>query len=286
MRRVSLRRHDGKGTCPDLSGTCYKGGAGCRGQARDEISLLRHGSGTARVSCGKRTVMRQSVFRIGLSVFALWFCALPVVRAQDIEMAQAAQNPPPARTPPRTPAAAHATPAPAVHAGENVRAQSAAEANGSPAAQAPAPSQIPARTEILNFENWSVTCNEFADAPRAKRCSALLQILQQNTNQVVFTWTVAMDEHKQLVAIMQTPTGVVIPPGVELKVGKSPAQKIPFASCDPGRCVATAPVDANLVREMTTSPTAEAIIQGSQGNTVQFNIQMRGFDRAYAVLSR
>jgi invasion protein IalB len=199
-------------------------------------------------------------------------------------VAQTAQNPPPARTP-RTPAAAQITPPPATPSGEHARAQSAAQANPSQAA-APTPPQIPTRTEILNFENWAVTCNEFADAPRARRCSALLQILQQNTNQIVFTWTVAMDEHKQLVAILQTPTGVVIPPGVELRVGKLPPQKIPFASCDPGRCIATATVDANLVREMSTSPTAEAIVQGSQGNTVQFNIQMKGFDRAYAVLSR
>jgi invasion protein IalB len=162
-------------------------------------------------------------------------------------------------------------------------APAAAQANAGQAAQAPP--QIPTRTEILNFENWAVTCNEFAD-PRAKRCSALLQILQPNTNQVVFTWTVAMDERKQLVAVMQTPTGVVISPGVELRVGKSPAQKIPFASCETGRCVATATVDANLLREMTTSPTAEAVIQGLGGNAVQFNIQMKGFDRAYAVLSR
>jgi invasion protein IalB len=232
--------------------------------------------------------MRQCVLRVGLSVFAFWFCTLPAAPAPEIRIAQAAQNPPPARTP-RTPAAAQIAPAPATATspGEHARAQSAAQANPSQAAaQAPTPPQVPTRTEILNFENWAVTCNEFADAPRAKRCSALLQILQQNTNQIVFTWTVAVDEHKQLVAIMQTPTGVVIPPGVELKVGKSPTQKIPFASCDPGRCIATAPVDANLVREMTTSPTAEAVIQSSQGNTVQFNIQMKGFDRAYAVLSR
>ena len=232
----------------------------------------------------RQTVMRQSVHRVGLSVFAFWLCTLPAVPAQGLEIAQAAQNPPPARTP-RTPAAAQIAPAPS---GEHARGQSAAQANPSQAAaQAPAAGpQVPTRTEILNFENWAVTCNEFADAPRAKRCSALLQILQQNTNQIVFTWTVALDEHKQLVAVMQTPTGVVIPPGVELKVGKLPAQKIPFASCDPGRCIATATVDANLLREMTTSPTAEAIIQGSQGNTVQFNIQMKGFDRAYTALSR
>jgi invasion protein IalB len=218
----------------------------------------------------KQTVMRQSAFRIGLSAFAFWFYTLPAAPADGIRIAQAAQSPPSARVP-RTSAAGNSGQAPVAQA---------------PASQVPTPPQIPTRTEILNFENWAVTCNEFAEGPRAKRCSALLQILQQNTNQIVFTWTVALDERKQLVAVMQTPTGVVIPPGVELRVGKLPSQKIPFASCDSGRCIATTTLDANLLREMTTSPTAEAVIQGSQGNTVQFNIQLKGFDRAYAVLSR
>jgi invasion protein IalB len=223
--------------------------------------------------------MKQCAFRIGLSAFAFWFCTLPAAPAEGVRLAQAAQTPPPVRAP-RMPTTGQVTPA--VPTGP----QNAPQTNSGQAGQAPAPPQVPTRTEILNFENWAVTCNEFADSPKAKRCSALLQILQQNTNQIVFTWTVALDDRKQLVAIMQTPTGVVIPPGVELRVGKLPSQKIPFASCDPGRCIATTTVDANLLREMTTSPTAEAIIQGSQGNTVQFNIQLKGFDRAYAVLSR
>jgi invasion protein IalB len=227
--------------------------------------------------------MKQCVFRIGLSAFAFWSGTLPAAAAEGVRVAQAAQNPPPARAP-RLPTTGQVTPAATNPAAENSRVQNAPQTNAGQAAQAPA--QVPTRTEILNFENWAVTCNEFADGPKAKRCSALLQILQQNTNQIVFTWTVALDDRKQLVAIMQTPTGVVIPPGVELRVGKLPSQKVPFASCDPGRCIATTTVDANLLREMTTAPTAEAIIQGSQGNTVQFNIQLKGFDRAYAVLSR
>jgi invasion protein IalB len=220
--------------------------------------------------------MKQRAFRIGLSAFAFWFCTLHAAPAEGVRFAQAAPNLPPARAP-RMPTTGQAT---------RPGAQDAPQTNSGQAALAPAPPQVPARTEILNFENWAVTCNEFADSPKAKRCSALLQILQQNTNQIVFTWTVALDDRRQLIAIMQTPTGVVIAPGVELRVGKLPSQKIPFASCDPGRCIATMTVDANLLREMTTSPTAEAVIQGSQGNTVQFNIQLKGFDRAYAVLSR
>jgi len=227
--------------------------------------------------------MKGCALRIGLSAFAFWFCTLPAAPAEGIRIAQVAPNPAPARAAPRPPATGQVTPAP-----DNSRAQNAPQANASQttAGRAPTPPQIPTRTEILNFDNWAVTCNEFADGPRARRCSALLQILQQNTNQIVFTWTVALDERKQPVAVMQTPTGVVIPPGVELRVGKLPSQKIPFASCDTGRCVATTTLDASLLREMTISPTAEAVIQGSQGNTVQFNIQLKGFDRAYAVLSR
>jgi len=235
--------------------------------------------------------MKHCVLGIVLSAYALWFYALPAASAEGIRIAQAAQNAPPVRAP-RAPAAGQTVPAPAIHFGEDSRVQNAppitsAQAPATPAQTgAPAPPRMPTRTEILNFENWAVTCNEFADGPRAKQCSALLQILQQNTNQTVFTWTIAMDEHKQLVAVMQTPTGVVIAPGVELRVGKFPPQKIPFASCDTGRCIATAPMDANLLREMTKSPTAEAVIQGSQGNAVQFNIQLKGFDRAFAALSR
>jgi invasion protein IalB len=45
-------------------------------------------------------------------------------------------------------------------------------------------------------------------------------------------------------------------------------------------------MDPTLLREMTTVQTAEAIVQGIQGNTVQFTIQMKGFDKAYAALTR
>jgi invasion protein IalB len=148
------------------------------------------------------------------------------------------------------------------------------------------PAQVPVRTEIQYFENWIVTCNEFAEGPRVRVCSALLQVVQQESNQRVFAWSVTVDNNKQLVTEFQTPTGVAIAPGVELRIGKSAARKVPFTACDTGGCLASVPMDAALVREMTASPTAEAVIQGRQGNTVQFNMQMKGFDKAYAVLSR
>jgi invasion protein IalB len=210
--------------------------------------------------------MIKVAYRIGLSACALWGWTLSAP-AQESRVAQFA---------PRTQSTPHANPPQTT--GQQTTGQQTAAVQPAPAAP-----QVPTRVEILNFDNWAVTCNEFADGPRSKRCSALLQIMQQNTNQTVFTWTVGLDERKQLMAVMQTPTGVVLAPGIEFKIGKL-TQKVPFTSCEPGRCIATIAVDANLLREMTASPTAEATIQGSQGNTVQFSIQMKGFDRAYAAL--
>ena len=185
----------------------------------------------------------------------------------------------------RPPAAAPQPVQPSSPVGTIIPPEESRTPAGAPANQL-APPQIPTRTEILNFDSWVVTCNEFAERARQRVCQAVLQIVQQNTNQIVFNWTIVIDNNKQLVTIMQTPTGVAIAPGVELQVGKSPARKIPFASCETARCIATLAMDSTLLQEMSAATTAEAVIQGSQGNTVQFNIQLKGFDRAFAALTR
>jgi invasion protein IalB len=203
------------------------------------------------------------VWRLGL-LLLLFPIPLAVAATGPALLAQA---PPASRAPQRGPAA---PPAP--------KAEPASPPSGQP--------QVIARTEIQYFENWTVTCNEFAEGPRTRVCSALLQVVQQETNQRVFTWSVTVDNNKQMVTVLQTPTGVAITPGVELQIGKAPGHKVPFTACDTGGCLATLPMDATLVREMTTSATAEAILQNSQGKTVQFDIQMKGFDKALVILSR
>jgi invasion protein IalB len=221
----------------------------------------------------KRLAMNGPARQARFGALTLVLLALSAATAAAAGMVQIAQNTQPAArpAPPRAPAAAGPKP-------------EAAPAQAQPAA-APA-QQVPARTEILRFDNWIVTCNEFAEGPHTRTCSALLQILQQDTNQTVFAWTIALDNSKQMVTVLQTPSGVAIPPGVELRMGKIPTRKVPFASCDPGRCIATMPMDAGLQHEIVAVPTTEAIIQGSQGNTVQFTIQMKGIDKALAALAK
>jgi invasion protein IalB len=152
-----------------------------------------------------------------------------------------------------------------------------------PAQPAAPPPPQPFRTEILNFDNWSVTCREFAEGKRKRICVAALQIVQQNTNQVVFTWTIVYDDDNRPVTTFQTPSGVMIAPGLELKTAKA-TRSVPFVSCEPGRCTASVVMDVALARELAGSPDVEASIHASGGNTVRFDIPMKGYDKAFAAL--
>jgi invasion protein IalB len=211
---------------------------------------------------------------------------------QNFQAASNSQAVHDSQMPQNSPTAVRAAPRQPSAPAEGKRLQPLPEARSTQAQATPAQPQqeppapkIPIRTEISRFDGWIVTCNEFEGGSKTRGCSAQLQILQEKTNQPVFSWTIGLDDKKQLISVLQTPTGVAIAPGVELRVGKIPARKIPFATCETTRCIATTIVDAALLREMTTSPTAQAVIQGSQGNTVDFNIRMKGFDKAYAALS-
>jgi invasion protein IalB len=191
--------------------------------------------------------------------------------AIDIAQAQPApKGPAPSSRPRAAQAPAPAAPAPA---------QPQQPGQAAPAAPPPL---TPQRTEITRFDNWVVTCNDFTEGPKKRICSAQIQVQQQNTNQVVFTWTVFINDAKQFVSALQTPTGIMIPPGVDVQVEKGTKRKVNYESCDNGRCTAAVTMDANMIREVTAATTAQVSITALNGSTVQFSIPIKGFEKAYA----
>jgi invasion protein IalB len=152
-----------------------------------------------------------------------------------------------------------------------------------PQAAAPA-ARSPQRTEIVKFDNWTVTCLEYPEGTPKKTCAAQLQVQQSGSNQVLLAWTVSLNDSKQFVTMLQTPTGVSIPSGVELQPEKAGKRKLPYESCEPARCTSTFTIDAALLRELSTAPTAQVVIFAANGQSVQFNIPIKGFDKASAHL--
>ena len=168
-----------------------------------------------------------------------------------------------------------------------------AQQSGRPAAAAPAPAGQPApaqsapapqpvRTEILAHDNWTVTCREFADKKRT--CSGVLQVVQQQNNQVIFVWIVGKNAENKLMSVLQTPTGVAIGPGVEVKFARGPARKAVYANCEANRCEATLDLDDASIRDASATENTEATIISTGGQSVKFTLPFKGFDKALAAV--
>jgi invasion protein IalB len=163
-------------------------------------------------------------------------------------------------------------------------------------AQSPRPVQPPAaeprvgqlvRTETLNLDNWQVTCQEFVN-PTRRNCSAILQLLQANqqtnTATVVVQWVIQLADGV-MNATVQTPTGVLIGPGIELKAGRA-QRKFAYNRCDQQRCDFNFTIDDALSRDLAAADTAEFLLRNGQNAPVALNVPMKGYERAIQALRR
>ncbi|MEJ1938947.1 invasion associated locus B family protein, partial [Nostoc sp. NIES-2111] len=158
-----------------------------------------------------------------------------------------------AQTPQKPPAAkpAQAPAAPAEGGGDKASVQAA-----------PTPPPQPIRTETLVFDNWTVTCREFAPGGPAKSCQAVLQVVQQQEggpSQVLLAFILGREGQGPVSATLQTPTGVVIAPGVELTLGKAAVRKLAYTACD-ARCAAVFAFDEAMAKEAAAAESAQAAI--------------------------
>ena len=174
-------------------------------------------------------------------------------------------------------------------------AQTSPQAQPAPPANAATPpARLPQRTETLRFDNWVVTCQEFADAPKKRTCNAELRAEDSGSARIILVWTLYMNDRKQLVGVLQTPSGVMLAPGVEVKLDNgqdgekakenASAKKFMYESCEPNRCIATLNLDSAFVRDATAASTITVIIRAINGSTSQFKFPIKGFDKAYGQL--
>jgi invasion protein IalB len=153
---------------------------------------------------------------------------------------------------------------------------------GSTAQSSPAAKPL-RHTEVFYFDDWTVICQEFADASAERSCSAQLQAQQSETNRTVVVWAVKINGQK-VNATLQTLTGVMLAPGADLQPENSEVRKFAFETCDTNGCVASATLDDKFLHDATKSSKATVTLHGTAGNTIRFEIPMKGFDRAFAQL--
>jgi invasion protein IalB len=153
-----------------------------------------------------------------------------------------------------------------------------------PAAQG----QASARTEILTYDNWTVTCRDGRDPKDKRVCSAELTIVQEANGQrrVLFSWLMGMSKDNALTSAMRFLPGVSIQPGLEIRFPEKAARKLPIASCEPTYCEVLMPIDDTFARDATASAQLEAVVIASDGRAVTFTVNLKGFSQALAAIKR
>ncbi len=155
--------------------------------------------------------------------------------------------------------------------------------------QAQAPTTAQGRTEILTYDNWTVTCRDGRDPKEKRVCSAELSIFQDaggGQRRAVFAWIMGLNKDNALTSAFRFLPGISIVPGVELKFADKPARRVPITTCEPSACEATTPMDDGFIREASPVIQAEAIVTASDGRQVTFTINMKGFAQALAAVRR
>ncbi len=149
-------------------------------------------------------------------------------------------------------------------------------------AVAPAP-VAPQRTETSVQDSWTVMCQEMPGASK-KTCSATLQVIDGEKKQVLFGWVIGKTPEGALTAVFQTPTGILVQRGVELKIGEGAARKINFVACTSLRCEAATALDDALIKEASLTPNVAATIYLVDGRSVNYKMNIKGFDKAVAAV--
>jgi invasion protein IalB len=155
-----------------------------------------------------------------------------------------------------------------------------------PARTAPAPVQgQPQWVTVATDGSWEVRCQSPAPAT-GSACTAVLQIVEKKSGNVLFAWIVGAPAKNGPVTTFETPTGVLIPSGIEVKLGESPARRVNYTACMPQHCSGDMPMDEGIVKQMSAGGKASVAIVAADGRGVEFSMSLAGFEKAFAAISK
>ncbi len=144
------------------------------------------------------------------------------------------------------------------------------------------------RAETIVDDNWTVTCALTDQSGAKKQCSAVLRIGQtekDGAQRIVFSWVLGRQEGR-LQSVFSVPSGVLIQPGVEVKIGDKETRKLVYSLCQPDHCESVLPLDEVMVKGLSAAATTEVTIYAVNGASAKFTVNMKGFAQALADLGK
>lgn len=135
--------------------------------------------------------------------------------------------------------------------------------------------------DARGFQPFSAGADDGAGSARV--CEMAQELSQQETGQRVIRMAMQASEDGAALSLV-TPFGLRLSEGVALRVEDAPIAEIPFRTCLPQGCLATAILDETVLAQFGAHETLGVILVADAGQSVSLSISLAGFSGAWARL--
>ncbi|MFM2423261.1 MAG: hypothetical protein RL291_1791 [Pseudomonadota bacterium] len=133
--------------------------------------------------------------------------------------------------------------------------------------------------------DWQLVCKPPPPGAKGETCAAVQSVTADDRNNVGLTVYFQKFSNGTRVLRVFAPVGVLLPPGLGLKIDDKDVGSAPFLRCQTFACYAQVVVDDKLVEQMRTGKQAVFIIFQTEEQGIGIPISLKGFDKASASLN-
>jgi invasion protein IalB len=133
--------------------------------------------------------------------------------------------------------------------------------------------------------DWQVVCKPPPPGAKNEVCALVQSVTAEDRNNVGLTIYFQKFSNGTQVLRVFAPLGVLLPPGVGLKIDGADVGHAPFHRCQTFACYAQVTVDEKLVEQLKTGKTAIFIIFQTEEAGIGIPISLAGFADAAAALN-
>jgi invasion protein IalB len=132
--------------------------------------------------------------------------------------------------------------------------------------------------------DWQVVCKPPPPGAKNETCALLQSVTAEDRNNVGLTVYFQKFSNGTRVLRVFAPVGVLLPPGIGLKIDDKDVGHAPFLRCHAFACYAQVVADDGLVEQLKTGKTAIFIIFQTEEAGIGIPISLSGFAQAIGAL--
>jgi invasion protein IalB len=132
--------------------------------------------------------------------------------------------------------------------------------------------------------DWQVVCKPPAAGSKTETCALVQSVTAEDRNNVGLTVYFQKFSNNTKVLRVFAPLGVLLPPGLGLKIDDKDVGHAPFLRCHTFACYAQVVVEDKLVEQLKTGKNAIFIIFQTEEAGIGIPISLAGFGPALAAL--